>query len=175
MSEHFGGMGGLWEGRELNPEDKFEAAVNRALGDQIRADDEMARAMWSALANVDWYHPETGNTASYSFRAAGDLIAAIRGSGHYMYWYCSGPYAQVSDHIARSMKKEGWIYDDMPPICDEPGCLAFVTRGFPTHDGGYRTTCRKHGCEYDERHPKPWPQQAPRDDRSSEGNNSPDQ
>jgi len=174
MSEHFGGLGGLWDGRGLDPEDKFEVAVNRALGDQIRADDEMATAMWSALANVDWYHPETGNTASYSFRAAGDLIAAIRGSGHYMDWYCSGPYAQVSDHIARSLKKQGWIYDDMPAICDEPGCLEYVSCGFPI-ENGYRSTCGKHYREYKERHPEPKPQQSSGDDRSGEGNNSPDQ
>lgn len=131
--------------------DKFEAAVDRALGDQIRVDDAMAAAMWSALANVDWFHPASGDSASYSFRAAGDLIAAIRGRGNYLDWYCSGPYATVSDHIARSLKKEGWIYDDMPAICDEPGCLEFVSCGFPTKDGGYRSTCGDHYREHKKR------------------------
>jgi hypothetical protein len=123
---------------------KFHEAVEKMLGDKIRSDDEVAAAMWSALANVDWYNPELKLSVEYSFRAAGDFIAEIRGIGHYMDWYCCGPYAQVSDYIARSLKKEGWIYDDMPAICDEPGCLEFVSCGFPTKDGGYRCTCHEH-------------------------------
>jgi hypothetical protein len=120
----------------------FEEALKRAIGDQIK-DDEMAHEVWSALANVDWYNPVTHESASYSFRAAGSLIAEMRGEGHYMDWYCGSPDGQVSDHIARAMKKEGWIYDDMPAICDEPGCLEFVSCGTPTEDG-YRSTCHKH-------------------------------
>lgn len=122
--------------------DRFENDLRDGLGDRIK-DDEVAQQLWSALANVDWYHPESHEEASYSFRAAGGLIAELRGEGSYTDWYCCGPYATVSDHIARVLKKRGWIYDDLGPICDEPGCLDSVSCGVPTPDG-YRQTCSTH-------------------------------
>jgi hypothetical protein len=65
------------------------------------------RALWSALANMDWRR-ENGDRASYSFRAAGDLIAAIRGAGDYLDWYCCGPYATVRADIADALRAQGW-------------------------------------------------------------------
>lgn len=113
----FGGLGGVTGGREFDESDLFEAAVSRVLGEQIKASEPRgwgakapynpAEQMWCALANMDWAH-ENGDTAAYSFRAAGDMIAAIRGDGDYMDWYCCGPYAVVSDLVREAMAKEGW-------------------------------------------------------------------
>jgi hypothetical protein len=107
MARHFGGLGGIWEGRPVSGEDEFELAAQRQLGDAIRADPAVGVELWCALANVDWQHDD-GSTASYTFRAAGDLVAAIRGEGMYLDFYCSGPDGVVSERIEEAMAREGW-------------------------------------------------------------------
>lgn len=106
----YGGLGGIPGGRVINHEDRFESTVERLFGPLIRASNDAASEMWSALANVDWRHTD-GDEAGYSFRAAGDLVAAVRGSGEYMDWYCSGPYAVVADWIEEGLSSEGWTYE----------------------------------------------------------------
>lgn len=103
----FGGIGGVKGGRPIDPTDLFEVAVNRALGEVIRTDIAVAAELWSALANVTWSNG-AGDQAVYSFRAAGDMIAAVRGEGDYLDWYCCGPYATISERVAVAMAGEGW-------------------------------------------------------------------
>jgi hypothetical protein len=105
-------LGGMDGTRELyteadGPYGEFEQAINRQLGDAIRADEKVGVLLWSALANVRWNHPEYGEIG-YSWRAAGDLVAAVRGEGTYMDWYMSGTDAQVAPVIQDALGREGW-------------------------------------------------------------------
>lgn len=122
----------------------FEKTLAEAFGERIKTDDAFCVDLWCALANVDWYHPASGTEFSCSFRCAGGIIAEIRGSGGYMDWYCSGPAAEVSDFIRRSLKKRGWICDPVPTICDEPGCLGYVGSVWRDDKGVSRSTCGVH-------------------------------
>ncbi len=130
---------------EMGPEAYtfFEQTVKEYLGEEIRSDEQAARDLWSALANITWYHLEKRYEVGYTFRAAGHLIAEIRGEGSYIDWYLCADAAIVSDKIARAMKKAGWIYDDVGEICDVPGCIEKAQ--FYTREG--RITCPGHEPE----------------------------
>lgn len=125
--------------------DRFREDIETYLGDWIRESEDNAIQFWSALANVSWHNPKYEIFGEgYSFRAAGGLISEIRQDGSdYMTWYCSGPYSQVSDTIARRLKKAGWIYDTSPEVCDEPDCFNDAGCGWPQGDK-YRVTCGDH-------------------------------
>lgn len=109
----FGGMGGCRITLNLEKDykyDLFAQALNRALGEDMREDEEVCEDVWSALANIDWKH-YNGDTAGYSFRAAGDLIAAIRGKGCYMDWYCRSEAEVLKSYIYEALNEEGWEPD----------------------------------------------------------------
>lgn len=126
----------------------FELILIKYFKDRMIEDHELCKNIWSALANVTWYNPEAHIEVSYSFRAAGGLIAEIIGQGDYMEWYCSGPYATISDEIRRVMKKEGWIADTMSTICQAPMCLKDAGYGYP-HNGKYYWSCIEHHSNKD--------------------------
>ena len=104
--DHFSGVP---SGRAHRPYKQFEAAIDRAIGKQIRSDGACGVALWSSLANVQWHGPD-GEVVSYSFRCAGDLVAWVREEGDYMDWYCSGPLAAVAPWIGQALAAEGWSW-----------------------------------------------------------------
>lgn len=119
MTREFGGLGGVWGGRSRNQGDEFENAVERALGERLReegltgegmsmAGESLGARLWGTLANEGFRH-ENGDTASYSFRAAGDLIAAIVGEGDYLDWYCSQGYQIRDPEVLEALASEGWL------------------------------------------------------------------
>ena len=127
--------------------DLFENVLKKYLGEEMKTNDELCVKVWSSLANVDWYYIRDTSAlhmVSYSFRAAGRLIAEIRESGNYMDWYCSGPDATVDGEVRRALRKEGFIPDVYPEICDESGCMNDVSVVFRDEDGKTRITCFVH-------------------------------
>jgi hypothetical protein len=93
----------------MNMYAKFDDDVRAALGSEIRASDEAASEFWSSLANVGWFHEsEPDEEVSYSFRAAGGLIAQIRANGSYLDWYCCGPTEMIAPWISQAMATKGW-------------------------------------------------------------------
>lgn len=110
-------LGGIGTGsRELEtegPYGAFEQTVERFFGERLRESQESADEFWGALANVDWTGPK-GEEVGYSFRAAGDLLAAIRrdeGTMTYMRYYMSAPYATVPEWVALPLEAAGWEYE----------------------------------------------------------------
>lgn len=92
----------------------FETDLEKTFGEKMKSDDEFCSQVWSALANKIWKHDAFERDEEYSCtsRYAGGLIADIIGRGSYMDWYCSGPYATVSDEIESAMKAIGWTHHD---------------------------------------------------------------
>lgn len=107
----------IGDGQPLDHIDVFALAVERCLGERIRAEDEIAHSMWSALANVEWIHVN-GETASYSLHAAGGLVADIRGMGNYLDWYCRSRYNTVSPEIGAALATMGWAHIE-PAVSNE--------------------------------------------------------
>lgn len=106
--------GGCPGGRPL--EGDFERLLERLLGDRVKASRGHAVDLWCALANIVWLSPE-GDQVAYSFRAAGDVVAALREEGDYLEWYCSGREGRVAGWIEARMAAEGWrhtTWDALP-------------------------------------------------------------
>lgn len=103
--------GGVMGGRSLDLMDLFEATVEVAFGDLVRADKAVAVELWCALANVSWRHESAPGGLLYTFRGAGDLVAALRGDGDYIDWYCCGREGTVSKRVAFGLAGEGWTHE----------------------------------------------------------------
>lgn len=110
-------LGGIWgEARKLYTEGDygaFEQDVDYLIGDKLRNSREASEDFWGALANVDWFNKYKGYEVGYSFRAAGDLIAAIHRKGDYMDWYCSGPAGVVQGWIEEALATRGWTFEEL--------------------------------------------------------------
>lgn len=109
-------------------EQDFEQALRDALGDRMRAEVEHAGIagatlnreasgfavdVYRALSNVEWRHDD-GSRYSCSWRAAGGLVAEIRGKGEdYLDFYCSGSEGTVTDEIADALAAHGWHPEEL--------------------------------------------------------------
>jgi len=99
--------------RKLQPYNNvFEQDVAELLGNKVRKSDKAAKELWGALCNSAWDNQTKGIDSEeggwFSFRAAGNFIAALRNEGNYMDWYCSGTAAHCPDWISKLMATRGW-------------------------------------------------------------------
>lgn len=94
-------------GSEL-AEQAFAEAIERALGERIRGDEQFTARAWGSMANVTWKHPIHGEDG-LTFRGAGMVLADIRGSGSYMDWYMSSADGVVDPEFKDAMALEGWL------------------------------------------------------------------
>jgi len=85
----------------------FEAQLDAALGERIRADGACACDLWSALTDVAWHGP-IGEVVRYSSREAGGVVAWVREEGDYINWFCGDLPGQVADWISDAMAGTGW-------------------------------------------------------------------
>lgn len=89
---------------------EFEAAIDRAVGERVRADGTYGFDLYSALTCIQW-RSSNGAVVSYTFREAGELVAWVREEGGYIDWYSSGPEGKVAPWIAEAMASEDWWPD----------------------------------------------------------------
>jgi len=103
----------------MNYIQKFNDDFRELFTKRVRENEDFGTELWSALANVSWYHKsDSDNTeCGYSFRAAGSLIASMLCHGDYVDWYCSGPDGVVSEHIAEKLGERGWRYEAEKELC----------------------------------------------------------
>ena len=101
--------GGCDPRRPVNYDDPFEVSVYFQLGPKMVMNRSFCEDVWSALTNVTWVGDARHGHArvGYTFRAAGDVIAAILDDGDYLDWTLGRP-GVVSDEIAKLMRKSGW-------------------------------------------------------------------
>lgn len=79
----------------------------------VISSDEYAQHLYATLCNNKFLRGEVLNILqdqfwSCTWRYAGGIIAAIRGSGDYLDWYCSGNEGNIFSEIESDLKKIGW-------------------------------------------------------------------
>jgi len=107
---HYERTGGYETTQPREAGNRFEEAVERAFGERLRAawpDRTFGGDVWSGLGCFNWRSAD-GDTAEYTQRAAGDLLATIVGRGNYMDWFLTAPDNILTDEVREAMAAEGW-------------------------------------------------------------------
>lgn len=93
-----------------------DMAADSAFVKKVR-DDVFAQSVYAALCNVSWR--KNGIEWSCSWRAAGGLVADLRGKGDYLDFYCSGigehtqsiGEGHVTEAVREALALLGWVPD----------------------------------------------------------------
>ena len=88
-------------------------------------DNAYAHKLYAAITNTAWQPDDVIDilkdaTWSASWRAAGSIVADLRGEGDYLDWYCSGNEGYVHEDIRQDFKRLGWVcVEEDAPIGEE--------------------------------------------------------
>ncbi len=75
-----------------------------------------AALLCGALCNTQWKHTASGAEWSCSWRSAGGIVAALRGEGDYLDWYCSTGEGLVDEQVLAEILALGWeLVEAEPP------------------------------------------------------------
>ena len=106
-----------------------EIAATPELVAKIKSREDYAQNLYAAFCNMRWQKTEmwpvlTDELWSVSWRAAGGVVAELRGQGDYLDWYCSGIWggdwgkglvnpeyveeSVVTDEIREDLRRLGW-------------------------------------------------------------------
>ena len=80
----------------------------KELLDNVIQDMSTGIAIYQSITNTYWSRDDY--LVLYSFRAAGDLIAALREEGTYLDWYCCARAGIVHPWLADLLATRGWKY-----------------------------------------------------------------
>jgi hypothetical protein len=114
----------LAQGRPTHSMD-LDIELTPEILDKVRTSQSYAQNLYAAMCNRDWQEQDVwevlrDQTWGCTWRTAGGIIAAWRGEGDYMDWYCSGIGANehpetkyvgegfVTDEIRRDLAQIGW-------------------------------------------------------------------
>jgi len=88
-----------------------DLARDLALSARIRScvqNDLFAGLLYAALCATKWRHRDAKVTWSCSWRAAGNVVAGLRGDGDYLTWYCWGHEETFDEAVLAELDALGW-------------------------------------------------------------------
>ncbi len=105
-------------GRARQRRDGCDMEADMFASPEVRAavaDDGLAQALYAAMCNRDWRLGDSDERWSCSWRAAGGIVADLRGRGEiYADWYCSGIGGDVEDGVGSTpAMPEGTVRADV--------------------------------------------------------------
>ena len=92
--------------RDLARSDRIRGLVRSEL---------FATLLYSALCNTLWRHKGAGTDWRCSWRHAGSIVAALRGEGCYLEWYCSMHEGFVDEQVLAEIGALGWELVEADP------------------------------------------------------------
>lgn len=106
VDEPLAGEGDGWAAPAM-PNLEHDLAASPEIARRVRSD-VFAQLLYAALCNTEWRQGATGEPWSCSWRAAGGLVAHLRGEGSYLDWYCSGAEGLVDEGVLAAIEGVGW-------------------------------------------------------------------